>query len=140
MNKLIDIAASHGIAFTYENVHWTYFSTPDYLPPLLRLCPRLRTTLDIKQAMQSGIHYSRYLDVMGDTLSTVHLCNYDEDGRLLMPHDPKGVFNFKELFRRLKGQGYDGPCFIEVYDRCYSDFDEIKLSLEYLEDILIVIN
>ncbi|MDE6550004.1 MAG: sugar phosphate isomerase/epimerase, partial [Clostridia bacterium] len=139
VNMLIDAAEAHGITFTYENVHWTYFSTPDYFAPLKALCPRLCTTLDIKQAMQSKVDYKDYLAVMGDSLRTVHLCNYDEGGKLLMPHDKSGAVDFKDLFKRLKGQGYDGPCFIEVYDKCYDDFKEIGYSLDYLGDMLTAI-
>ena len=136
VNELIDIAGAHGITFTYENVHWTYFSEPEYYASLRRVCPNLKSTLDIKQAMQARKDYKDYLAVMGDSLRTVHLCNYDNDGKLLMPHDKAGVVDFRELFCALKGQGYDGPCFIEVYDRCYEDFKEIGCSLDYLGDIL----
>lgn len=135
VNTLCDIAAERGITLTYENVHWTYFSVPEYFTALKPLCPGLGATLDIKQAMQSHTDYNLFLDVMGDRLRTVHLCNYDENGRLTMPHDKNGVFDYRTLFMRLKDEGYEGPCLIEVYDSCYDDFSRIGESLDYLGDI-----
>lgn len=135
VNKLCDIAESHGITLTYENVHWAYFSVPEYFEKLSPLCPRLGATLDIKQAMQSRLDYADFMKVMGGRLKTVHLCNYTESGRLVMPHSKEGVFDFRLLFKRLKDAGFDGACLIEVYSSCYSGFGEIKESLDYLNDI-----
>ncbi|HIY98644.1 MAG TPA: sugar phosphate isomerase/epimerase [Firmicutes bacterium] len=135
VNGLCDIAGSHGITLTYENVHWAYFSVPEYFEKLSPLCPRLGATLDIKQAMQSRLDYADFMKVMGGRLKTVHLCNYTESGRLVMPHSKEGVFDFRLLFKRLKDAGFDGACLIEVYSSCYSGFGEIKESLDYLNDI-----
>ena len=135
VNKLCDISESRGITLTYENVHWAYFSVPEYFEKLSPLCPRLGATLDIKQAMQSRLDYFDFLKVMGSRLKTVHLCNYTESGKLVMPHSKEGVFDFKLLFRRLKDAGFDGACLIEVYSSCYENFDEIAQSLNYLNDI-----
>lgn len=135
VNGLCDISESHGITLTYENVHWAYFSVPEYFEKLSPLCPRLGATLDIKQAMQSRLDYADFMKVMGSRLKTVHLCNYTESGRLVMPHSKEGVFDFRLLFKRLKDAGFDGACLIEVYSSCYSGFGEIKESLDYLNDI-----
>ena len=135
VNKLCDISESRGITLTYENVHWAYFSVPEYFEKLSPLCPRLGATLDIKQAMQARLDYFDFLKVMGSRLKTVHLCNYTESGKLVMPHSKEGVFDFKLLFRRLKDAGFDGACLIEVYSSCYENFDEIAQSLNYLNDI-----
>ena len=127
---LIDKASEYGIDFCYENVHWTYFSTPDYFAKLKQLCPRLSCTLDIKQAMQSGIDYTKYLEVMKDRLSTVHLCDYSKDGKLAIPG--RGDFDFVTFFKRLYDSGYDGVCLMEVYAKDYKDDSDLKDSYEYL--------
>lgn len=132
---LCEIAEERGIELTYENVHWAYFSEPSYFAELAPRCPRLGATLDIKQAMQSRIDYAEFLKVMGKRLKTVHLCNYTESGKLVMPHDKAGVFDFKTLFKRLKDVGFDGACLIEVYSSCYEDTGEIGRSLEFLNEI-----
>ena len=135
VNKLCDIAQSHGITLTYENVHWAYFSVPEYFEKLAPLCPRLGATLDVKQAMQSRLDYADFLRVMGSRLKTVHLCNWTESGKLVLPHSKEGVLDFKLLFKRLRDAGFDGACLIEVYSSCYNDFAEIARSLDYLNDI-----
>lgn len=134
VDKLIDMAASYGIDFCYENVHWTYFSTPKYFEKLKELCPRLSCTLDIKQAMQSGIDYVEYLDVMQDRLATVHLCDYKNDGSLAIPG--RGDFDFVTFFKRLKDRGYDGVCLMELYAKDYKDDIDIKEAYDYLLDCL----
>ncbi|MDE6275329.1 MAG: sugar phosphate isomerase/epimerase [Clostridia bacterium] len=134
VNTLVDMAGKYGVDFCYENVHWTYFSSPQYFANLKELCPRLSCTLDIKQAMQSGIDYTEYLAVMKDRLSTVHLCDYTNDGRLAIPG--RGDFDFVTFFKRLADVGYDGPCLMEVYARDYKDDDDLKESYAYLLDCL----
>ena len=134
VNTLIDMAGKHGIDFCYENVHWTYFSTPQYFARLKELCPRLSCTLDIKQAMQSGIDYTEYLDVMKDRLSTVHLCDYTKDGKLAIPG--RGDFDFVTFFKRLADCGYDGVCLMELYAKDYKDDEDLKDAYDYLLDCL----
>ena len=134
VDRLIDMAGAHGIDFCYENVHWTYFSTPEYFAKLKELCPRLSCTLDIKQAMQSGIDYKKYLEVMADRLATVHLCDYTEDGALAIPG--RGDFDFVTFFKRLKDVGYDGVCLMEVYAKDYKDDGDLKEAYCYLLECL----
>lgn len=134
VNTLIDIASVHGIDFCYENVHWAYFSNPGYFATLKKLCPKLSCTLDIKQAMQSEIDYTEYLDVMADRLSTVHLCDYKKDGSLAIPG--RGDFDFVTFFKRLKAVGYDGVCLMELYAKDYKDDEDLKRSYDYLLDCL----
>ena len=134
VNAVIDIARSYGVEFCYENVHWTYFSHPDYFRTLKSMCPELSCTLDIKQAMQSGIDYTDYLQVMADRLQTVHLCDYSDDGKLAIPG--RGTFDFVTLFKRLRETGYDGVCLMEVYAKDYDDDIQLKESFEYLKDCL----
>ncbi len=131
VNYLVDLAKSYGVKLCYENVHWTYFHEPEYFEKLKPYCPELGSVLDIKQAMQSGIDYKDYLKVMGNTLETVHLCDYNIDGTTAIPG--KGSFDFVELFKRLQDIGYDGPCLLEVYSKNYKDIDELKESYNYLE-------
>ena len=133
VNRLVEIAASYGLRFCYENVHWTYCSTPTYFDNIKRLCPDLGAVLDIKQAMQSGIDWREFLKVQKDRLCTVHVCDYDDKG-LAIPG--RGSFDFVEFFARLMDAGYDGPCLMEVYDKNYDDIAQLKDSYLYLCDCL----
>ncbi|MDE5616594.1 MAG: sugar phosphate isomerase/epimerase [Clostridia bacterium] len=134
VNYLTELAADYGIKFCYENVHWTYFSTPEYFNTLKKLCPDLGCTLDIKQARQSGIDYTEYLDVMQDRLKTVHLCDYDSDGKTAIPG--RGVFDFVTLFKRLRDIDFDGACLMELYAKDYKDDKDLEESYGFLKDCL----
>lgn len=138
MNQLSEIAQSYGLRISYENVHWTYFNNPDFFKQLKAVCPDLCATLDIKQAMQSGISAYRYLDVMADRLTTAHLCDYDAKGATRIPG--QGKVNFEKLFRTLDGMDANLQLFVEVYARDYADLSQLQSSYEYLLGIWEQIN
>lgn len=134
LNELIDVASGYDTQLSFENVHWTFFSSPEFFRKMRPLTPKLRCTLDIKQAMQSKIDYKEFLTVMGGSLSTVHVCDYLADGSLKVPGE--GIFDFKELFQRLADMGYENPVIMELYANDYSDFDQVKRGFEYLKNTL----
>lgn len=118
---------------TYENVHWTYFNTPEYFENLKKYT-NVGTCLDIKQAFLSGYDIYDYVKVMGDRLRTVHICDYDDDGKLTIPG--KGTFDFVKLFSVLNDNGFDGAGLIEVYSNNYDNYDELGRSFDYLNECL----
>lgn len=134
VNQLIDIAQSYGVNLSYENVHWAYGSDPDYFKQLLKQCPRLYTTLDVKQAMQAGHDPVKFLDVMQGHISTLHLCDVDKTGETALPG--KGKINFERFFRELERRNVNVHAFIEVYARDYKDLNELKATYDYIADII----
>lgn len=136
LNILVDTALEYGIKFTYENVHWAYFKTPEYFQEIIKVCPRIMATLDIKQAMQAGVDYNKYIDVMKGRLATVHLCGYNENKKLFLPNAKENIVDFVQLFKRLRDVGFDGNCLVEVYTADYSDVSELKGVMDYLKDCL----
>lgn len=128
--ELSDRAKAQGIVLAYENVHWAYYSFPEYITELIKYAPDIHTCLDIKQAMQSGYGYADFLDKMKGRLANVHLCDYDDDGRLSVCG--KGKVDFYELFCRLIDSGYDKVCLMEVYSKDYASFEEVTAGYEYL--------
>ena len=130
---LLDEASKGTTKLTYENVHWTFFNTPEYFENLKKYTDVL-TCLDIKQAFLSGFDIYDYVECMGDRLKTVHICDYDENGRLVMPG--KGIFDFTKLFSVLIGNGFDGAGLIEVYSNNYDSYDELAKSYDYLNECL----
>lgn len=136
LKELNNIMLEYGgcAQIAYENVHWTFFSSPEFLERL-REYVDIKVTLDIKQAMQSKISVDEYIKVMGKDLVNVHLCDYHSDGSLALPG--KGSVDFVELFRKLLDIGYDGPLLMELYARNYDSFDEVKQSFEYLQNCVI---
>lgn len=128
-----EICREYGISLSYENVHWTLYNYPEFIEEAAKYDPDLRTTLDIKQAMQAGIEADLYLDKMGNRLSTVHVIDYDQNGKLCLPGH--GVFDFRHLFQRLCDQGFEGAVLIEAYQNDYKEIKELQDSLQYLQSI-----
>lgn len=121
------------VRLAYENVHWTYFSEPEYFSELKSRTP-VRACLDIKQARQSGRTVSDYINVMKGRISNVHLSDFTESGAICPPG--KGVFDFVAFFGELMEAGYDGPMMLELYASNYGGFDEVGKSVRYLQKCL----
>lgn len=136
VEELCDIVnnESGGItSLSYENVHWTYYNEPDYITNISPYT-RVETCLDIKQAKQSQISVYDYLEKMGDRLANVHLCDYNEEGKLSLPGN--GTFDFTRLFYTLLKMGYKGDAIIEVYPENYTSYDQLTACYDYLKECL----
>lgn len=136
VNQLIDIAQSYGIKLSYENVHWTYCNTPEYFKKLIKYCPNLYATLDIKQAEQGGVDPYKFLDVMEGRLSTIHLCDVTKTGTAL---PGKGKFNWEKFFRELDKRSINVHLMIEAYAKDYKELIEVKESYDFISALLIKI-
>ena len=132
-NALCDLAEKYGVSVCLENVHWCTYNKVGFFSSLKDQCPKLRTCLDIKQARLSDQSYADYIADMGNRINTVHLSDIDELGKLCLPG--KGIFDFEDLFKRLKDVGFDGNMLIEVYKDDYNDYNEFVPSLEYLRNL-----
>ncbi|NCA68117.1 MAG: sugar phosphate isomerase/epimerase [Clostridia bacterium] len=130
------ICNEYGINLSYENVHWALYNYSTFFREMQEYAPDISATLDIKQAMQSGISCYDYLEDMGTSLSTVHACDYHENGKLCIPGE--GCFDFVGLFEKLLNNGYDKPVLLELYSGDYKDFDDVKRGYEYLKDCLAI--
>ncbi len=134
LNQLIDIAQSYGVNISYENVHWTYARDPEYFKQILKQCPRLYTTLDVKQAVQAGHDPVKFIDAMGNRISTVHLCDVDKNGETAVPG--QGKINFEKFFRELEKRNINVNMLIEVYSRDYKDLNELKQCYNFMLETL----
>lgn len=136
--ELWQMAKHYDIELCFENVHWAHFNCPEFFTEIKKYSPNIKACLDIKQAMQSEVDYTKYLEVMGDRLKTVHISDYDEMGKTCLIG--RGVFDFKTLFKRLNDSGYTGPILIEQYARDYENYSELKKAVDYIKEILYGIN
>ena len=89
--------------------------------------------LDVKQARQSGIDYSLFIEEMANDIVTVHLSDVDQNGKMCLPG--KGITDFPELFRRLNGVGFDGALLLEVYKNDFKELSELYESLDYVNEL-----
>ena len=134
VKSLVESGKKYGVGISYENVHWAYYSKPGFFKPLYKEIPELYATLDIKQARQSEYDYKDYIKDMAGRISTVHICDYDQNGKTTIPS--KGVFDYDDLFSRLKDAGFDGAVLIELYSNDYDTSDDVKRSYEYVKNII----
>lgn len=129
VNRLTAIAAEYGIRLSYENVHWCYFSYPQFFAELKTRCPELGATLDIKQARQSGADVYEYLDVMADRLTTVHICDCVGVETVL---PGKGEFDFVRFIGELKKHNVTAPLLVEAYSKDFAALSELQDAYEYI--------
>jgi len=131
LNRIIANASKYGLGLSYETVHWCHYSYPDFFYKLREACPGLYATLDVKQCLQAGFDPVDFLDAIGDRLSTVHLCDLDNDGNTCLPG--RGIYDFGKLFVELNRRGLGHvPCLVEVYSKDYDSFDELGNAVKRL--------
>ena len=131
--QIYETCRAAGVRLCYENVEWALYNRPGLFALLKKDCPDLGGVLDIKQARITGYDWREYLSDMGGNLATVHVSDVTAEGKMCLPG--QGVFDFRELFARLRDIGFDGAVLIENYARDYGEPDELRRSFEYLADL-----
>ena len=130
LSEIFEYWKEKGERLCLENVEWALYNRPGLFKEFQKYCPGLGAVLDVKQAVISGYPYEEYFDDMGESLAYVHASDFDENGRKVLPG--RGRFNFEELFRRLKGAGFNGAVLIENYNDDYRELKDLKDSYDYL--------
>ena len=113
-------------------MHWCYYNYVGYFNELKKRTEGLKSTLDIKQARQSGIDAYDLIEEMGDSIVTVHLSDVDKNGKMCLPG--RGVTNFDTLFLRLLDKGFDGAFLLEVYQNDFTEYKELFESYQFIVD------
>jgi len=129
-----EIAKKYGMFVTLENVEWACYGKPGFFSQVKKYAPNLMGCLDVKQARLSGFDYKQYIEDMGDSIKTVHLSDVDKNGNITIP-SKQGCFDFEELFKMLKYNGFNGNCLIEIYKENFKEEGELRDSLNYLREI-----
>lgn len=132
--ELTAFCKARGVRLCLENVEWSTYNRLGVFSKIASVVPDLGGVLDIKQARISGYPYEEYLKEMGERLAYVHISDVDKDGKMCLPG--QGTFDFEELIRRLGDVGFDGALLIEVYNRDYRDFIELKNSCDYIKELI----
>lgn len=133
LSEIAEFCSRYGVELCLENVAWAAYFKPGLFKEYKARCPNLKGVLDVKQARRSCYPYQAYIADMGEDISYVHLCDINEEGKTCLPGE--GIFDFNELFLRLKDAGFCGEAQIEVYGGDYKEYSEIKKSLDYLREI-----
>ena len=129
VDGLAEIARSFGVKLAYENVHWCWYRYPGFAKELLQnvKSDNLYFTLDVKQAMQSGYGFEKYIEDMSGRICNLHICDYvDKEGLGYTTIPPKGELDAALLKKNLQNSGYTGPAILEVYRDNFSDMAEFE--------------
>ncbi len=133
-NKLTDLSKTYGVEVNLENVEWAMNNHVGYFEALKPYSKDLRACLDIKQARLSGYDYHGYLNEMADRLNTVHISDYDSDGKIVLPG--KGLFDFEKFIGELNSVNFNGAILLEVYNDSFKTLDQLVESLEYIKNLV----
>lgn len=131
---IIDMAKKRNIALAYENVHWGYYNYVGFFDEIRKRTKGLKATLDIKQARQSEIPYSKFIDEMNKDIVTVHVSDIGENGKMCLPG--VGTTDFNDLFKRLKDVEFNGAVLIEAYQNDFENYEQLFASYEYLKELV----
>ncbi len=133
LREAADFVKGYGVQLCLENTSYYAYNRPGFFREMKERCPDLMGVFDIKQARRSGYPYAMYLHDMEGSIAYAHLSDVDGDGHCRLPG--KGVYDFVEILKRLKGCGFDGNIIIEVYRGDYTDHEELKQSKEFLSEL-----
>lgn len=126
--------ARYGVRLCLENTAHYAYAYPGFFRMIKYYCPYLFGVFDIKQARRSGYPYQMYLKEMEGAIAYVHISDVDENGKTCLPG--KGIYDFEEIFKQLKDARFDGNVIIENYRSDYANYEELKQSLDYLNEIV----
>lgn len=132
---LADVARTYGLYIAVENVHYCRFATPEIFRALLRSCPALCATVDVKHSIYAGYDPMRFIDAAEDRLVTLHVTDVNKEEETALPGN--GRVNFEKLFKEIDKRELDPAVIIEAYPRDFSFQSELKTSYDYLKNIIV---
>ncbi len=131
---LAEVGREYGITVAQENVSYCLSGSIDFLKAMKReLGDYARFVLDLKQARRSGDDPLDYVNELRESIVHCHLSDASAD-RDCLPLG-KGGFDFPELVKRLRGNGFDGAMIVELYRHDYGEFSELRESADYIKEI-----
>lgn len=130
--EMNETAHGFGVCISHENVNRFRAAVPEHVEKFRRLTGnRLNFTFDIKQSVRAGCEVDAMYSAMNGKIINVHISDNCKETDCMLPG--KGDFDFKSLFDRLKADGYDGACLIEVYRYAYKEPSELLSAYNYVK-------
>ena len=112
---------------------WSLYNRPGVFGELKARIPVLQGVFDIKQARRSHYPYQAYLKDMSGSIAYVHLSDVDQNGKICLPGE--GLYDFEEIFKMLKEEGFGGNVLVEVYDGNYQSEEQLFRCVQYLKEL-----
>ncbi len=130
VGKMCEEAKARGMTLAWENVSWCQLTNPERVLSVRRALPQVHFTLDIKQAMRAGCDPIEFVSAMAGALCNVHVCDWDQSGRLCLPGE--GKFDFAAFFKVLRSLHYEGPVILEPYSALIQNQNALERALAFL--------
>lgn len=122
----------HGVRLCWETVSWAWLNSMERIDEFARRWPEIGFTLDVKQVMELGMEPASVAEAMGERLRHVHILDFDENGRHVLPG--RGRSNFRDLSKALRAVNYQGDIILEPYAAQTEDTGEVLRSIEWLRE------
>ena len=135
LGPMCEEAEKRGMHIAWENVEWCQLTDESRVREARRAMPQVRYTLDIKQAMRAGRDPFDMARAMGDRLVNVHVCDWDEQGKLCLPGE--GTFDFVGFFALLRSLGFGGPVILEPYLALIKSDEALMRSIAHLRNAML---
>lgn len=131
---LSEAGREFGVTVAQENVSYCLSGRLEFLKMMKReLGDLAKFVLDLKQARRSGENPLDYVDTLGESIVHCHLSDANGDKDCLPIG--KGIFDFSGFMRKILSKGFDGAFIVELYRNNYSEFSELKSSVDILSEI-----
>ena len=131
---LAEAGREYGVTVAQENVCDCCSGSLEFLKMLRReLGDYARFVLDLKQARRSGIDPFDIVHALGSDIVHLHVSDGDA-GHDCLPAG-EGTFDFRRLMDEMDSLGYQGAYILELYRSNYSEFSQLKSSVEYLQGL-----
>ncbi len=132
--KLIEEGKKTGVKVYHENVNRHLCESPDFVEKMKNyLGEDFRLIFDVKQAVRAGYSPLDFAEKFKNDIVHIHISDHTENADCLPPG--KGGFDFKKLIDIMNSAGYDGDYIIELYRENFSDEDDLKNSLIYMQNL-----
>lgn len=125
-----EFCSRYGLNLCLENSVFGTYSRPNTFKRYLSSVPALCGSLNLAAARKSAYPYGMYIKDMSGAIACVKLSDVDENGKTCLPG--QGVLNYKEIFARLFGAGFNG---VAILDAPCGDITAVKRSLDYVKEI-----
>ncbi|MBR6790637.1 MAG: sugar phosphate isomerase/epimerase [Oscillospiraceae bacterium] len=132
--RLAERGRSFGITVTQENVVRNRSRDMGYLVRMKEQLGDLAAfTLDLKQALRSGVSAEELLDALGGSVRHIHISDSNDLSDCLPVG--KGRADIAGFLGKLRELDYDGGVIIELYRENYDRYEELTDSLSVLSGL-----
>lgn len=131
LRETSDFCARYGVKFCLENSLSGTYESPTLFKELKTRAPQLCGALNLTDARASGYPYQMFVKDTAGAIAYARVSDADGNGNPCLPG--KGVYDFKEFFKVLKNEGFDGDVIIDCGK--FAEAEELKKTVEFLKQI-----